>query len=158
MDKRFEEVRLMKAVLDFIHKENAYNLFTGITKDNKIDIIEGKYKYWVIDAIDDIAIKVEYKEIEPYFYCYKGRMMYVTNLENTNIINDWKMEKRKIRKVTGEHKVVIEWETILGDGKYVWQETKNHVDNIILTDKQKQAIRDKLNYMNQKYKKVTIIY
>jgi len=142
-------------VYDFIHSENAFNLSTGITKDNKIDIIKGKYKYHAIDCIDDIAIKVEYEEIKPYFYCYKGKMLHET--ENIDIANEWKAKAKKVRKVTGEYRVKIEWQTILGDGKYIWKEKENHENNIILTNTQKQAIRNKFVYMNQKYQRELLI-
>ena len=58
-------------VYDFIHKENAYDLATGTTKDNKIDIIKGKYKYYAIDCTDDVALKIEYEELRTYFYTNK---------------------------------------------------------------------------------------
>ena len=137
---------------DFIHNENAYHYITGITKENKIDIIEGKYDYKIIDAIDDIAVKIEFKEIEPYFYCYKGKMMHIT--DHFDIAIDWKNKGKKVRKVSGEHKIVAEWENITSDHKYVWTKLNN---NVILTNEQIKAIKDKLNYMNQKYKKEQVI-
>ena len=143
-------------VYDFIHKENAYDLATGTTNDNKIDILKGKYKYNSIDCIDDdVALKVEYKELETYFYCYKGKMLNVT--ENTQIKDEWKAKKKKVRKVTGEHRVIIEWENITSDDKYAWEKIENRENNIILTDKQKEGIRNKLIYMNNKYKKEVLI-
>jgi hypothetical protein len=142
-------------IYDFIHDENAFNQATGTTNDNKIDIIKGKYQYYAIDCLDDIALKIEYKELGTYFYCYKGKMLHET--ENKEIANEWKAKRKKVRKVTGKHRVIIEWENILSDGKYTWEETKNHENNIILTDKQKEGIRNKLIYMNNKYKKEVLI-
>ena len=142
-------------IYDFIHDENAFNQATGTTNDNKIDILKGKYKYHSIDCIDDVALKIEYEELRTYFYCYKGKMLHET--ENTQIKDDWKAKRKKVRKVTGEHRVIIEWENILSDGKYTWEETKNHENNIILTDKQKRAIKCKLTRMNNKYKKEVLI-
>ena len=143
-------------IKDFIHNENAYNYITGITKENKIDIIKAKYDYKIIDAIDDIAVKIEFEELKPYFYCYKGKMLYTT--DNFDIAIEWKNKGKKVRRVSGEHRIIAEWENRTSDHKYVWIEINTgDFGHVIFTDKQIKAIKDKLNYMNQKYKKEELI-
>ena len=143
-------------IKDFIHNENAYNYITGITKENKIDIIKAKYDYKIIDAIDDIAVRIKFEELKPYFYCYKGKMLYTT--DNFDIAIEWKNKGKKVRRVSGEHRIIAEWENRTSDHKYVWIEINTgDFGHVIFTDKQIKAIKDKLTYMNQKYKKEELI-
>jgi hypothetical protein len=130
-------------VLECKHKESACNYITGITENNLIDIIEGKYIMGSPYGVKfDVPVKVEFKKHKPYYQLSRGNKVY--NIENEEFALEYKAKRYKMKFIDNDYFVELEWENLGADGKHFWSRSNN---NLTITNEYKQQIRNKLEQL-----------
>lgn len=127
-------------IFSWTHKESASNYITGITENNSIDIIEGRYQMGTYGANFDVPVKVEFKKSEPYYLVSRGNNSFKTFQKE--LADEYKKKRHKVKYIENDFNVVFEWENLCSDGSHFWSEANR---NLTITDEYKQRIVDKLN-------------
>jgi len=140
-----------KIQLSFIHdKPTALTGKEIQVNTDKPDIIEQKIEYSSIDYSENLPIKISYKK-QPQTWSYKKKGKGgLVETKDKDIVKEWKEEGKKVKKDDIEYIARIEYENPLSDGKYAWTDFKDGGLRLILEDKIKEQIKQKLKNLREK--------